>query len=97
MKLFVTQLALQITYGGTDMNCNCISEIEKKISASHTEKLGAIAEVSCQASGFAMADNSVRVIHKTDFKVTAQAKGWTRGKMVPVIASFCPFCGTKAD
>jgi len=78
------------------MNCNCISEIEKKLAKRYTEELSADATADCQASGFAMGDGTVRVIHKTEFKIVAQAKGFTRGKMIPVIASYCPFCGKAA-
>ncbi|AJX33006.1 hypothetical protein [Burkholderia oklahomensis] len=75
------------------MNCNCISEIEMKLAKRYTEELGEDATADCQSSGFAMSVNSIRVIHKTEFKIAAQAKGFTRGKLVPVLASYCPFCG----
>jgi len=78
------------------MNCNCISEIERKLAKCYTEELSADATADCQASGFAMGVDTVRVIHKTEFKIVAQAKGFTRGKLVPVLASYCPFCGKPA-
>ncbi|AYQ88661.1 MAG: hypothetical protein V4793_01630 [Paraburkholderia tropica] len=78
------------------MNCNCISELEKKLAERYSAELGSPASVECRDVGFSMAANSIRVIHKTEFKVTAQAKGWARGKVIPVIASFCPFCGKPA-
>lgn len=78
------------------MNCNCISEIENKLAKRYSEELGADATADCQSAGFAMGDSSVRVIHKTEFKIVAQAKGFARGKLVPVLASYCPFCGKPA-
>ncbi|MBU9566274.1 hypothetical protein L0Z13_11790 [Burkholderia multivorans] len=75
------------------MNCNCISEVEKRLAKRYSEELGADATADCQSAGFAMGDGSVRVIHKTEFKIVAQAKGFARGKLIPVIASYCPFCG----
>jgi uncharacterized Zn finger protein (UPF0148 family) len=74
------------------MNCNCISNIEKKIQASIEEQLGVSAKVECQATGFTFGQ-SVRLQHITLFKVTADAKGYKKGKLTNVLASFCPFCG----
>ncbi|MDN7965981.1 hypothetical protein QZM91_00365 [Burkholderia multivorans] len=78
------------------MNCNCISEIENKLAKRYSEELGADATADCQSAGFAIGDSSVRVIHKTEFEIVAQAKGFARGKLVPVLASYCPFCGKPA-
>ncbi|CAJ9987513.1 gp41 [Burkholderia pseudomallei] len=75
------------------MNCNCISKIEIKLAKRYSEELGVDASADCQSAGFSMSDNSIRVIHKTEFKIVAQAKGFTRGKLIPVISSYCPFCG----
>lgn len=78
------------------MNCNCISEIEIKLAKRYSEELGVDASVDCQSAGFEIGNNSVRVIHKTEFKIIAQAKGFMRGKLVPGVASYCPFCGKPA-
>lgn len=75
------------------MNCNCISEIETKLATRYGEELGADATADCQSAGFSTSGNSMRVIHKTEFKIVAQARGFTRGKLIPVISSCCPFCG----
>lgn len=79
------------------MNCNCISEIEIKMAKRYSEELGVEAFADCQSAGFAMGNNFVRLIHKTEFKIIAQAKGFMRGKLVPVVASYCPFCGKPAS
>ncbi|QRE00445.1 hypothetical protein [Burkholderia phage BCSR52] len=60
------------------MNCNCISEVEKKLAKRYSEELGADATADCQSAGFEMGDGSIRVTHKTEFKIVAQAKGFAR-------------------
>ena len=78
------------------MKCNCIADVEKALVKKYSEELGLDAEVvtvDCLSSGFGMQGNKVTVIHKTDFRVTADTKGFKRGKLVPMIAAFCPFCG----
>ncbi|EON11948.1 hypothetical protein [Pandoraea sp. SD6-2] len=78
------------------MNCNCVKETEAAITDMMTSKLGAPVEVKSAdiaflfggASGMSMALN-------TRFTVTADAKGYKRGKQISMIASFCPFCGTS--
>jgi hypothetical protein len=77
------------------VNCNCIGEIEKNLAKKYSSELGVDATADCMASGFSMSGNLVRVIHKTDFRITAPAKGFVRGNIMPVFASYCPFCGTS--
>jgi hypothetical protein len=56
------------------MNCNCITDIEKKLQETLTAELGTAA-------------------HLTEFKITADAKGYRKGHRITVTANFCPFCG----
>jgi hypothetical protein len=74
------------------MNCNCIIDIEKQLKDMHEKHLGTQVEVECQNYGLTFG-KSVRTEHITEFKVTADAKGYKKGKLTSVFASFCPFCG----
>ncbi|MEM5325213.1 hypothetical protein VSR34_01195 [Paraburkholderia sp. JHI2823] len=78
------------------MNCNCLNEMEDKVAAKFSADLGVPVEAQCQAVAFGMSDSGVTLWHKTEFKITAPTKGYARGKLVPVMASFCPFCGKSA-
>lgn len=75
------------------MKCNCIFDIEKKLAEKYKVGLGAEAKAECQNVGFAIMDLSFDTIHITNYKVTAPVKGFAKGKMIPVHANFCPFCG----
>lgn len=77
------------------MNCNCIGETEKMVAEKIAEKIGAPVEAKCEAIGFSIG-SGIGLVHLTNFKVTSEAKGWKRGKSIPVQASFCPFCGKSA-
>lgn len=76
------------------MNCTCINDLEKKLAAKYSAELGTSASAECRAAGFSFG-KSLMVIHKTEFKITANAPCYKRGKSIPVIASYCPFCGTS--
>ena len=77
------------------MNCSCITDIEKRLEKQFVEQYGKPANVECQSSGFAIG-KTLTVIHKTNFKVTADVPGYKRGNPLAIIASFCPFCGKSA-
>jgi hypothetical protein len=80
------------------MNCNCLTDVEKKLKEKFSADLGAEAKVECQNLGY-LFGKSVRFAHLTEFKITADAKGYRKGKRITVTANFCPFCGksTKED
>lgn len=75
------------------MKCNCIGDIEKKLAEKYAAELGVEPKVECQSIGFTLVDNAFDTIHFTNYKITAPAKGFTKGKMMPVHANYCPFCG----
>lgn len=75
------------------MKCNCISDIEKKLAEKYTKELAVTATVECLATAFTLVGNAFDTIHFTNYKITAPVKGFTKGKMMPIHANFCPFCG----
>jgi hypothetical protein len=70
--------------------------MEIKVAEKFAADLGVPVDAQCQGVAFGLADTGVRLWHKTEFKLTADAKGFKRGKLIPVMASFCPFCGKSA-
>jgi hypothetical protein len=75
------------------MKCECISDIEKKLAEKYTVELGIEPKVECQSVGFTLIDNKFDMTLRTDYKITAPVKGFTKGKIMPVFANYCPFCG----
>lgn len=74
------------------MNCNCISELEKKVADKYAADLGKPVEVKCTGAAIVFG-KTVSMAHKTPFIVKADAPGYRKGKDVSFFASFCPFCG----
>lgn len=80
------------------MNCNCVKNIEEKLAKAPfiVAKAGSNIRVECQARGMTLTeDMNLRATITIPFAVRGTGKGYTsaKGKMVPCIASFCPFCG----
>jgi len=80
------------------MNCNCIKEMAAKIAAAPfiQSKAGQNISVECQATGFLMDDElGMRQVVNIPYRVCGTGKGYSsaKGKDMPVVASFCPFCG----
>ena len=75
------------------MNCNCIKELEQKLAKHYSEQLGVAAQVECQDVALILTGNSMASRLKNAFQVTAQSKGFIKGKTIPVTGSYCPFCG----
>lgn len=67
--------------------------MEEKVAAKFSADLGVPVEAKCQGVAFCLSDLGVKLWHKTEFKLTAPTKGFARGKLIPVMASYCPFCG----
>ena len=78
------------------MNCNCIKELEQKLAKHYGEQLGVTAKVECQDVALILTGNIMTSRLKNAFQVTAQAKGFIKGKVIPVTGSYCPFCGKAA-
>ncbi|EEG08205.1 hypothetical protein [Pseudogulbenkiania ferrooxidans] len=75
------------------MNCTCLQDLEKRLAAKFSEDLGVSAKAECQNEAFMLEGNTMKLAHVTNYKITASAKGFVKGKTVPVTASYCPFCG----
>jgi hypothetical protein len=79
------------------MKCECVARVEKELAAKFAKDLNIDVEqvtAECQSAGFTVQDNTLTVALRSDFRITADAKGYRRGKTVPMIAAFCPFCGS---
>jgi hypothetical protein len=76
------------------MNCNCISDLEKRLADHFRPKAGPNVTATCTATGFVLSENRMTLAHNTEFCIKGSGKGFTsaKGKLVPVVASYCPFC-----
>lgn len=75
------------------MNCNCIEALKEKLATHYSDKLGAEARANCENMTMLLVGNRMRSALTTSFRITAQAKGFIKGKIIPVTGSYCPFCG----
>lgn len=80
------------------MNCTCVKDTERRIVAAPfiKAKAGERVTAECQATGFAMTeDMDLRAVLNIPFLVRGSGKGYNtvKGKLMPVVASYCPFCG----
>lgn len=75
------------------MNCNCFQDLKKRMADKFTEDLGVAATVECQNTALLLVGNRMVSTPITNFKITANAKGYVKGKIMPVTANYCPFCG----
>lgn len=80
------------------MNCDCISDIEKRLAAHMKPQAGETARASCAGSALFIIGGEAVSGLSIPFRVTGDKKGFTamKGKEMPVVASFCPFCGKGA-
>jgi hypothetical protein len=74
------------------MNCNCLTDIEKKLKEKFSGELRTPVDVQCQNIGFVFG-KACRLVHLTKFKITADVKGYRKGRETTVTANYCPFCG----
>lgn len=78
------------------MNCNCIEEYEKEYSEAATKQLGVEAKAEIQGVVFPIVDWNIERALSVPILITAETKGYRRGKEQKLIATYCPFCGVKA-
>lgn len=80
------------------MNCNCISDLEKRLADHFRPKAGQNVTATCTASGMQITqDLGLRSTLNTEFCIKGSGKGFAsaKGKLVPVVASYCPFCARE--
>lgn len=78
------------------MKCQCIKQMEEKVSEHLSEKIeGNIESVTCGNVGFIIVGNTMHVSLYVPFNVKADAPGYRSksGKSMSMYVSFCPFCG----
>ena len=79
------------------MNCNCVKEVEAKITTAPfiTAKAGDNVTAECQATGLQFTDTGIRNVINIPFRIRGTGKGFSsaKGKEMPCTASYCPFCG----
>lgn len=84
------------------MNCGCIKRLEGEIAQAPfvKAKAGENIEVTCAATGFHMTDDmDLKLVINIPFRIRGTGKGFTseNGKEMPVVASYCPFCGKSTS
>lgn len=79
------------------MNCNCVSNMEKKMAEYHKPLAGENAKAVCVATAFGLTDKGMHLAIVLPFRVEGDKKGFNsaKGKIVNMHASFCPFCGVS--
>lgn len=79
------------------MNCDCIELNEKRLVEFLKDQAGESATATCQAIALQItSDMNLRTVLNIPFRVKGTGKGFIRGKDVPIVANFCPFCGASA-
>lgn len=84
------------------MNCGCIKRLEGEIAQAPfvKAKAGENIKVTCSATGFQMTDDmDLKLVINIPFRIRGTGKGFTseKGKEMPVVASYCPFCGKSTS
>lgn len=84
------------------MNCGCIKRLEREIAEAPfvKAKAGENIKVTCAATGFQMTDDmNLKLVINIPFRIRGTGKGFTseKGKELPVVASYCPFCGKPSQ
>lgn len=77
------------------MNCNCIKTIEKNYTEAATKQLGVEVNVEFKNVAYPINDGKITQSLGMPIIITADTKGYKKGKEVTLIINYCPFCGTK--
>lgn len=78
------------------MNCQCITRIEKNLSEHYTTQIGTgVRATATLEVAYGMSDSGIDEMFFINAKVTADAKGFQKGKKQKMFVTYCPFCGTK--
>ena len=78
--------------------CDCVEELEEKIKAFATEQKQfkkPIKEVKLKGCIFTMVGNMMTT--KTSSTFSIELEGQKKKVDMPVVQSFCPFCGEKKE
>ncbi|MGO4380351.1 hypothetical protein [Pseudoduganella sp. RAF53_2] len=83
------------------MNCNCVKEVGTKLASAPfiTKQAGQDIRAECQATGLAVTrDMNMVAVINIPFRIRGTAKGFSsaKGKEMPCVATYCPFCGRPA-
>lgn len=84
------------------MNCDCVSKFEKELAEAPfvVAKAGQNVTAECMAKGMRLTpEMDLITTINIPFRIRGTGKGFTsaKGKEMPFIAKFCPFCGMSAD
>lgn len=76
------------------MQCNCISDTEKAMTERAQSKHGATAKAQCKGTAFIVTDDlDVHTAFVIPFNITADKPGYRKGKVMDLVANYCPICG----
>lgn len=77
------------------MNCDCIKEIQEKMTEYMRPKAGDNATAKIQGMAMSLVDGGLRYALTIPFRIKGIKKGYTseKGKEISCNASYCPFCG----
>lgn len=80
------------------MSCNCTKEFTDKMAEHVTQQLGVPVKAEYQNETLVLT-KELGVVHRhfVSFKITADKPGYRKGKDMPFVIKFCPFCGEKFE
>lgn len=75
------------------MQCNCIHETTLKMTEHVKGQLGETAKAECNAFVMLLTGE---VRFAVPFQITAERPGYRKGKVMNMVANYCPICGKPA-